>query len=247
MEITIKLLIWLWPKPTETSCPSLVWMETFISHECPEFVGVESAVRAHRILVFRRTLYRLKGNEASWSGGPVTILTILLISPAVVLLINSKICIAWSVFGLLISGQKKFFPLLQISWLASLLMKHSYGGFIFTSLKAFLDVMGSLVSPVHHVLPFTYVTGKTFCFNCPTCHCKLPLNTGSWMGFGKKIQIHCTESKIPGGCLCCSNFHEDEALLRVPWGRPSLDCYHWFAGEVKGYTKKNEFGIRFFH
>lgn len=46
--------------------------------------------------------------------------------------------------------------------------------------------------------------------------------------------------------MCCSNFYEDEALLRVPWGRPSLDCYHWFAGEVKGYPQKMSLGSDFF-
>lgn len=47
--------------------------------------------------------------------------------------------------------------------------------------------------------------------------------------------------------MCCSNFHEDEDLLRVgPWGRPSLDCSHWFADELEGYPKKMSLGSDFF-
>lgn len=71
--------------------------------------GVESSVRAHKISAFRRSLYRLKGSKAFWGEGPVTLPTVLLISQALVLTINNKICIAWSPFGLLILGKKKFF------------------------------------------------------------------------------------------------------------------------------------------
>lgn len=125
----------------------------------------------------------------------MTILTILLISPALVLMINNKICIAWSVFGLLISGQKKFFPLLQISWLASLLMKHSYGGFILQAWRHFYMLWEPCVTCTSRSAFHLCNWEKFFSFNCPTCHCKLPLNTDSWMSFGKKIQVHCTESK----------------------------------------------------
>lgn len=74
-------------------------------------------------------------------------------------------------------------------------MKHSYGGFILQAWRHFYMLWEPCVTCMSRSAFHLCNWEKFFSFNCPTCHCKLPLNTDSWVSFGKKIQVHCTESK----------------------------------------------------